>query len=227
MAQTWFMLEADFPTMKKSEIPLAFVDPIITRFQNEIKYFYFSYGKHFLLRVFADEDFLQAKIEPYVRGLLQSLGANVETIRKDPHYNEKAGFGSGADFAIQVLDLSSRTEILRRKAESGSLEVAEKFDPIYFGHLFLNAWGNDAGEEAIRHFVEAVGRLIIAYGCDETLAKGVANKLNKELKPKFHDLSMMVRDRVKSEMKKQGIKVPKDFEKIEIDLKEDSFSFVE
>jgi hypothetical protein len=227
MTQTWLLIEADFPSMKKSEISLAFVDPIITKFQNQFLNFYFSYGKHFLLRIFADEDLLNGKIEPFIRGLLVSLGAKVETIRKDPNYSEKPGFGDGSDFALRIMELASRTELMKRKAEGGSLQVGEKFDPIYFGHLFLKAWGNDSGEEAIKHFVEATWRLIFAYGCDETLAKGVASKLGKDMAPKFHDVSTMVRDRVKNEMKKHDIKVPKDLEKIEIDMAETSFSFVE
>ena len=97
-------------------------------------------------------------------------------------YNEDEGFGpSGSELAYRIMELAPRSYLLKLKTNGKNLKLGDKFRPIYFGHLFLNAWNADFFKEALEHWNEATFRLCANYIPDEKKVNEFHAKIQNEM----------------------------------------------
>ncbi len=141
MTQVWLITEVNYLQSKNVDIIEDFVIPTIEEFKSDLITYHFLHEGHLLLRLKGDEEVITKSIKPYVSGLLRRLGLTTIGFNVDYNYDETAGFGEGSDLAIELLGLATRMFLFYRKAKKSKLKLGNKYDPIYFSHLFLKHMG--------------------------------------------------------------------------------------
>lgn len=90
------------------------------------------------MRLKGDDGTINESIKPFVSDLLKKLGLTTIGFNADYNYDERNGFGEGSDLAIELLNLATKMFLFECKAKREGLSLGEKYDPVYFSHLFLN-----------------------------------------------------------------------------------------
>jgi hypothetical protein len=168
MALVWLEVKIGIDSTTYSDFILHFAREIINEFQEDkINRFHFlneSRDGFFLLRIRADEEIIEKEIKPKVNEKSQNLNVKKNEISLEYPEQEKAQFGpNGEEIAYRILQEASRSYLVRLENDEKGLNLNDKYRPIYFGHLFLNAWNFGFLQEALEHWNELTERLAFEH----------------------------------------------------------------
>lgn len=163
MADSWLIVEANFPNLDPRSIIRDFVKPVIDKFESRTTTFHFFFEPHLLLRMKADKNFINQDIKPHIVQKLSKLNVVNPSVRIDDNYTEEPDYGDGWEVAQKIFELGSRSAILKAESDVGNVSLGPQFNEGKFMHLLLNQWGHSVNQEAQVHLNVVGERLAVLY----------------------------------------------------------------
>lgn len=193
MADSWLIVQADFPNIAPKNIIRDFVKPIIDKYENRLTTFHFFFEPYLLLRIKSEKDFISQDIKPHIVQKLSDLTAANTSMYIDDNYTEQPDYGDGWEVAQKMFEYGSRSAILRAESEVGNVCLGPQFNEGKFMHLLLNQWGYSIDREAHLHLNVVGERLGILYSRSridflKTKLPEIFQKLQTTIFPKIDEL---------------------------------------